>query len=134
MRDLDAVLVVNAEFYRAFNERDLEAMDDVWARRSPVAVLHPGWPVITGREDVMASWAQIFGNAAGGGIECVSPEAFFCGDAIFVLCYERLEEATLAATNIFVRENGIWKLVHHQAGPSQDDAPAAREAPAGTIH
>jgi hypothetical protein len=26
-------------------------------------------------------------------------------------------ESLLAATNVFVREGGGWKLVHHQAGP-----------------
>jgi hypothetical protein len=31
--------------------------------------------------------------------------------------------ARLVATNVFVREGGAWKMVHHQAGP----LPPARE-------
>jgi hypothetical protein len=35
-----------------------------------------------------------------------------------VLCHEHVEQTALAATNVFVREGGGWKMVHHQAGPS----------------
>lgn len=133
MHDLDAVLAVNATFYTAFAERDVEAMDEIWARATPVACIHPGWPVITGRDEVMASWQRILGNAAAPRVQCVSPEAFLCGDAIFVVCYERLESALLAATNIFVRENGLWRMIHHQAGPSQGDIEAVSR-PSGLLH
>ena len=134
MMDLDAVLAVNAEFYTAFAERDFQAMDGLWARRSPVACIHPGWPPVTGRDDVMASWGQILGNAGSPAVECVSPEALFCGDAIFVICYERIEDSLLAATNIFVREDGLWRMVHHQAGPSAGAPEQMPETPPGTIH
>ena len=40
------------------------------------------------------------------------------GDTAFVVCYEVLSSGTLVATNIFQRENGQWKVVHHQAGPT----------------
>jgi len=132
--DLDAVLAVNAEFYSAFAERDLEAMDGLWARRSPVACIHPGWPPVTGRDEVLASWDRILGNAGSPAIECVSPEAFFCGDAIFVICFERIEDSLLAATNIFVREDGLWRMVHHQSGPTAGAPEPVSEAPPGTIH
>jgi hypothetical protein len=36
MTDSDAVLAANLEFYRAFAARDLVAMEELWARRSPV--------------------------------------------------------------------------------------------------
>ena len=134
MRDLDAVLTVNAAFYSAFAERDYDAMDEVWARQAPVACVHPGWPPITGRDEVLASWRQILGNAGAPAVKCLSPEAFFCGDAIFVICYEQIDEALLVATNIFVRESGIWKMVHHQAGPTSGETEAAVTRPTGTVH
>ncbi|MCP4327874.1 MAG: nuclear transport factor 2 family protein [Alphaproteobacteria bacterium] len=134
MRDLDAVLAVNAEFYAAFTERDYEAMESLWARISPVACIHPGWPPISGRDEVMVSWQQILGNAGAPKVECVSPEPFLCGDAIFVICYERIDDALLAATNVFVREDGIWKMVHHQAGPTSGEPEAAPRSSVGTIH
>jgi argininosuccinate lyase len=33
-----------------------------------------------------------------------------------VLCEEELEGGTLAASNFFVREDGVWRIAHHQAG------------------
>jgi len=134
MRDLDAVLVANSEFYRAFAERDVDGMAEIWARRGPVSCIHPGWPPIIGREEVMASWRQILGGRGAPAIECLSPEALSCGDAIFVLCFERVDDAMLAATNIFARENGVWKLVHHQAGPTDVESGDTDDRPVGTIH
>ena len=40
--DEHAVLAANAAFYRAFAERDVDAMDALWARSIPVACIHPG--------------------------------------------------------------------------------------------
>ena len=36
-----AVLAVNSEFYRAFRESDIAAMDAVWGRKGTIAVQHP---------------------------------------------------------------------------------------------
>jgi argininosuccinate lyase len=33
-----------------------------------------------------------------------------------VLCEEELAGGTLAASNFFVREDGVWRIAHHQAG------------------
>jgi len=34
-----------------------------------------------------------------------------------VTCGESVGNSLLAATNLFVRENGGWRLVHHHASP-----------------
>src|SRR3546814_17800766 len=55
-----------------------------------------------------------------------------CGEAAFVTCYEVIGDSLLAATNIFVLEDGGWKLVHHQAGPCNlppADLPKEEERP-----
>ena len=103
-------------------------------RRQDDQFIHPGWPPVTGRDEVMTSWGQILGNASSPAVACVSPEAFSCGDAIFVICYERIEDSLLVATNIFVREDGLWRMVHHQAGPTAGAPEQIPEAPPGTIH
>jgi SnoaL-like protein len=38
------------------------------------------------------------------------------GDAALVLCEEELDGGTLVASNVFVREDGAWRIAHHQAG------------------
>lgn len=34
-----------------------------------------------------------------------------------MICFEKVEDQYLVASNIFVREGRGWKLSHHQAGP-----------------
>jgi hypothetical protein len=111
------VLFVNDAFYAAFRERDIETMEDLWARRAPVACIHPGWQALDQREDIMESWQAILGNPESPGIECRNATAFMQGETAFVVCYEVLGQSVLVATNIFVQEDGSWKLVPHQAGP-----------------
>ena len=41
------------------------------------------------------------------------------GECAIVICYESVGQFTLVATNVFVRETGDWKLVHHQSGETQ---------------
>ncbi len=48
------------------------------------------------------------------------------GEAAFVVCHEAIDDAELIATNVFVREGGRWKLVHHQAGQMSARRPATR--------
>jgi SnoaL-like domain len=52
-------------------------------------------------------------------IEASAAQAFLDGDAAYVVCFESEpgEEPVLVATNIFVREDGRFRLVHHHAGP-----------------
>jgi len=116
MTDQDAVLEANLEFYRAFATHDLRAMDALWARRAPVACLHPGWTALKDREAVMESWAGILSNPDAPRIKCFDEEAFVYGDMALVLCEEELDGGTLAASNFFVREDGVWRIAHHQAG------------------
>jgi ketosteroid isomerase-like protein len=122
------VLDANSAFYAAFTGRDLEAMDAVWARGAPVACIHPGWEALRGREEVMESWRAILsGNAPA--VRCTRASAHVLGGAAFVVCHERLPGGRLVATNVFVREDGAWRMVHHQAGPLPE--PEEEEAPPG---
>jgi ketosteroid isomerase-like protein len=116
MTDQDAVLAANLEFYRAFGARDLPAMDALWAQRAPVACLHPGWTALKDRDAIIESWAGILSNPAAPRIACYDEQAFLYGDVALVLCEEELEGGTLAASNFFVREDGVWRIAHHQAG------------------
>ena len=120
MSDIHAILFSNESFYIAFAGRNMTMMEDIWAHSLPVSCGHPGWPLIRGRAQVLESWNGIFGNAGGFSIECRHAAAHFAGDAGYVTCYEILDEASLLATNVFVRENGLWKLAHHQAGPAPE--------------
>lgn len=121
------VVAANRAFYRAFGRRDWAAIDRLWSRARPVACIHPGWDALTDRAAVMRSWRQIVESPAAPNIVCRNETPFVLGDIAFVVCHEVLAEGVLAATNIFAREDGGWKLVHHQASPL---AQMPREEPA----
>ena len=118
MSDRDALLFANEAFYRAFADRDMLAMEDVWSSTDPVACIHPGWGALTGREQVLESWAAIIANPDSPDIRVHAPVPHILGDTGFVICYEEIAGQYLIATNVFVRDGRLWRMVHHQAGPT----------------
>lgn len=111
------VLETNEAFYRAFAAHDPIAMESVWAEHHAVACIHPGWDVLAGRRDVLASWRNILDSGSAPEVSCSLAEAHVLGDAAFVTCHEMVSGGRLAATNVFVREGAGWRMVHHQATP-----------------
>src|SRR3954462_8203274 len=116
MTDADAVLAANLEFYRAFTTRDIAAMEAIWARRAPVGCVHPGWPALAERDAILESWRGILANPDAPRIACYDERVLLYGDTALVLCEEELDGGTLVASNLFVREDGVWRIAHHQAG------------------
>ena len=125
MRHDVEVLEANEAFYRAFSGRDLPAMEAAWARQAPVACIHPGWDALDGRAEVLGSFRAILESGASPRVRCTLAQAHLLGDAAFVTCHEVVEGATLVATNVFVLEDGAWRLCHHQASQL---APGQRRA------
>lgn len=115
--DEAALLEANAAFYRAFASRDFDAMAALWAKAAPVCCIHPGWPPLNGREAVLEGWRRILANPSQPALQMKAPRVTLWGDVALVLCFERVEDQYLIASNIFVREGKGWKLSHHQAGP-----------------
>lgn len=132
MSDEQAVLAANEGFYRAFTGGDAAAMDELWAHGAPVACIHPGWHPISGRDAVMESWRAILSQGPRR-VRCLDPHAHVLGEAALVTCLEALDEGLLAAANLYFREAGAWKIVHHQAGPVALSPPSG-EGGAGQLH
>jgi ketosteroid isomerase-like protein len=116
LSDQDAALKANEAFYAAFASGDLQAMDSLWARESPVACVHPGWPPLQDRDKIMESWQGILANPPRPPIVAVQPEVQLHGDTALVICWEAIGTMHLVAANLFVREHGAWKMVLHQSG------------------
>jgi ketosteroid isomerase-like protein len=120
-----AVLRANQSFYEAFARGDFAGMDELWARLAPVACLHPGAPLISGRNAVLDSWRRILEGV--GTWKLVSREAsvLLFGEFAVVTCLEANgnQPAHLIASNVFVLEGEDWRLVHHHAGPLTQPVP-----------
>ena len=112
MTDINAVLFANEAFYAAFASRDMAAMETVWAADNPVAVIHPGWNPIFGREAVLQTWRDILKNASAPRITCLSPRVIPQGTtAAAVLCYEEIDGSCSVSRR--------RRHVHHSVWPMQ---------------
>ena len=113
----DDVLHANERFYQAFNLKDAGLMDDAWAREHAVSCVHPGWNVLEGRANVLESWHNILANPNQPRIVSGGATVTLFGDLALVICRELVAGSPLVATNVFVREDGAWRLLHHQSSP-----------------
>jgi hypothetical protein len=113
----EAVLQANEAFYRAFNLKDADAMEAVWSSRADVCCIHPGWNVIRGRDEVLASWRGILSNPTQPRIVVGGAEVTLLGSVALVVCRELVSGSPLAASNVYLLEEGVWKLLQHQSGP-----------------
>ena len=68
---------------------------------------------------LMKSWSAILANPQQQPVSAHAAVVELHGDTAIVICYETVGQFTLAATNVFVREQAGWKLVHHQSGETQ---------------
>lgn len=126
----DEVLFTNEAFYLAFSEGDLAAMDHLWADRDEVVCIHPGWPALTDRETVMASWARILGSPAQPRVDVHVQRTISAGSAVVVVCYEQMDDTVLAATNVFEPGDGGPRMVAHHAGLCRQPPDFAPKPPA----
>lgn len=136
MSDQDLVLKANEAFYVAFAMGDFTAMQAVWAQHAPVACLHPGWPPLQDRAKIMQSWQGILAKPPQPPITAVQPQVQLHGDMAVVICWEAIGNLHLVATNIFVRENGAWRMVMHQSGQTSHAPKGATPPsfPQPTVH
>jgi ketosteroid isomerase-like protein len=111
-----ALVAANSAFYAAFRKADLAAMIALWSEAFPISCIHPGWPLLDQREAVLESWRGILGGGGEPAIEFRRSAVQVAGEAGYVLGYEALDGHLAAAINLFRREQGTWRLVHHQAG------------------
>jgi len=110
----DELLRANRDFYRAFASGDYVAMDRLWSEHAESTCVHPGWEALRGRDRVMASWRGILRRPLP--VRSRDEVATVLGEVGVIVCVEVLPEGELAATNVFVVEQGRWRMLHHQAG------------------
>lgn len=130
--DVEAVEAANTALYDAVEQADLDTMSDLWLEEG-VSVVHPGWPVLAGRGEVMRSYALIMANTDYIQFFLTDVEVSVFGDTALVSCTENIlsggpaEEdgsagplvgGLVVATNVFRRaESGAWKVWSHHGSP-----------------
>ncbi|WP_018654634.1 nuclear transport factor 2 family protein [Actinomadura flavalba] len=128
----DGPEAANTEYYAAFEAGDLDRMAAVWADgplASDVTCVHPGWPMLRGRDEVLRSWALIMANTTYIQFVLTDVECGVYGDHAVVTCKENMLTAddesetgflaggSTVATNVFVRGDEGWRLLLHHGSP-----------------
>jgi len=129
---IEEVRRANQAFYRAFESLSLDRMDETWWHDGLVVCVHPGWPLAVGWLAVRETWRTIFRNTSDISFEVTDERIDVRGELAWVVCVEHLSsrsvqgegKGVVLATNLFRREEGAWRLVHHHTSPYL--APAER--------
>lgn len=125
MQDEQAILDANTAFYRAFEKKDLAAMQKVWSHGIASVCIHPGRGELKGWDAIESSWEKIFRNTAYLEIDTKIITVNRSGDLAYVVLIEKVlqvaqrrqQKAESIATNIFEHMGQEWYLVHHHGSP-----------------
>ena len=127
--DLEAVVAANAELYAAFEEGDVDRMEAIWDEADDVCCVHPGWPMLRGRAQVLRSWSVIMANTTYIQFFLTGVDAVIDADVAVVMCEENIltsvadpdgglsQSAKVVSTNVFRRRADGWRLWLHHGSP-----------------
>ena len=125
----DEVRKASRQFYAALNRMangDSGAMADIWAHGATVTTMHPIGGREVGWDAVRASFEQVAKVASDGKIELNDQLIRVAGDAAYEIGLEQGQlklaghQAAIEhrVTNIYQRQAGAWKMVHHHTDTS----------------
>jgi ketosteroid isomerase-like protein len=132
--ETDEVHQASDRFYAALNRvlnGDSGPMMEVWSHTSDVSTMHPIGDREVGWEQVEGPWQQVASMASGGRVAIEDQSIQAGGDLAYEVGTE-VGDGTIAGdavsfkqrvTNIYRREDGVWKTVHHHT----DKNPAMQE-------
>lgn len=130
MSAINEVLAASAKFYDALNRMaagDSAPMAGVWDPSDQVSAQHPIGGRDEGYDTVVASFVKVASIAGGGQIRLIDQRI----DAGSDMAVETgVETGTLIiaghevslhhrVSNVYRRVDGVWKLTHHHADPSE---------------
>lgn len=105
---------------------DTGSLSEIWAHGSTVTTMHPIGGRQIGWDKVLESFQQVAGIASAGQVKLEDQIIQVSGDLAYELGVER-GQATFAGqqvaldhrvTNVYRREAGSWKIVHHHTDVS----------------
>ncbi len=130
MTTVSEVRAASEKFYAALNRMlngDAGPLGDIWSHSATVTTMHPIGGREVGWDKVKNSWEKVAQLSAGGQVELRDQLIQIAGDAAYELGVEYVK-FTLAGqpvtgecrvTNIYRRESGAWKIVHHHTDTAQ---------------
>jgi ketosteroid isomerase-like protein len=125
--DLSEPVQALAEFYRAFNGRDLNLMGENWAQSESIAMDNPVGGIKRGWPEVRGVYERIFQSKGRVEVEFHDYTLHEVGDVFYAVGRERgtLQapkanlDLAIRTSRVFQRMDGRWRQVHHHG--SMDD-------------
>jgi ketosteroid isomerase-like protein len=126
-RAAEDVRAVNERFWRAYAERDLWAIDQLWAKGTPVSAVFPADDIVfVGSENVLDSFKRSFAHNRDITISSRVVSVRTQGDIAWLVSAVRFEAVQtqtsesivmdpMLSTEIFQKANEEWSLVHFHA-------------------
>ena len=133
---------VEAQFYEALQQGDLQKLMALWADDDEIVCVHPGGPRLIGAPAIRASFEAIL---ASGGVR-VQPEQVHRVTTLGAALHHLVQQTTLASparppktvwatvSNFYVKTAQGWRLVAHHASPGQPDQSASPVDLPSTLH
>lgn len=129
MSNQEEVQQASAAFYAALNRMlngDAAALAEIWSHSATVTTLHPIGGRQVGWEQVWDSWQQVARICSAGRVKLAEPMLQVGGDLAYELRVEQGEfklageqvRVENRVTNIYRRDPGGWKIVHHHTDVS----------------
>jgi uncharacterized protein (TIGR02246 family) len=126
--DVDAVAAFTAAMYEAFEAADVDRMSLVWDDVQPdeVVCVHPGWPMLRGRDHVLRSWSAVMAGTDYIQFFLTDVQVSVAGDTAVVTCTENVltevsetapGNGTVVATNVLRRRPDGWRVQVHHGSP-----------------
>lgn len=127
--DSNSIRKASAQFYAGLNRMangERGALADSWSHSATVTTMHPIGGRQVGWEAVRDSFDQVAEIASGGKIELKDQRIQVAGDMAYEVGTEHGQftmgghqvNLDQRVTNIYQREAGSWKLVHHHTDTS----------------
>ncbi len=117
-------------FYRAFEDRDLEAMMAVWDESDDVVCVHPMGSPLRGPRAVAEAWREILAAEASLRFGIEEIQITHQGPLAIHIVKEHIlvaagkPVAPMTATNIYRQTPSGWRMILHHASPAPPALPA----------
>ncbi|MEV6796070.1 nuclear transport factor 2 family protein [Streptomyces sp. NPDC051320] len=129
--EIEEIELANTAFYETMERGDFDELSALWLE-DEISCVHPGWPVLSGRGEVLRSYALIMANTEYIQFFLTDVKVNVLADTAVVTCTENIlsggpaEESgelgplvgqLVVATNVFRRTPDGWKLWSHHGSP-----------------
>lgn len=126
---------LEAAFYEALQNADIEKLMACWADEEEIVCVHPGGPRLVGMAAIRAAFDAMFANGsvrawpeAVRKIESLASSVHNVRERIEIMTEAGPREAYVIATNVYHNTAQGWRMVAHHASPgTQQEVPDVNE-------